>query len=204
MRVVVIGATGLIGRVVVAALEGKHDVVAVGHTTGDLRVDITDPKSIAAMYQSVGRFDALVSAAGVARFGSLEKLTDEDFEASLRDKLMGQVNLIRLGSTSVNDGGSLTLTSGVLAREPIPGSAAISLVNSGLEGFVRAAALELQGRVRVNIVSPPFAVETLRQLGMDESGGLPVARFARAYLQAVEGGMNGEILDVRAIDGARA
>lgn len=202
MRIVVIGATGLIGKVVVAALTGKHDVVPVGHTTGDVRVDITDPHSISAMLEKVGRFDALVSAAGGARFGALEKLTDDDFEASLRDKLMGQVNLLRLGIGSIADGGSITLTSGVLAREPIPGSAVISLVNSGLEGFVRAAALELEGRIRVNIVSPPFAVETLRELGMDESSGLPVARFARAYVEAVEGDMSARTLDVRAIDEA--
>lgn len=201
MRVVVIGSTGLIGKVVTSVLSGKHDIVAVGHSLGDIRVDITDRKSIATLFQRIGRFDALVSAAGGARFGALDELTDEDFDASLRDKLMGQVNLVRIGTATINDGGSFTLTSGVLAREPIPGSAAISLVNSGLEGFVRAAALELPRGLRVNIVSPPFAVETLQQLGMDESAGLPVASFARAYVEALTGNQNGATFDVRKYQG---
>lgn len=197
MRIVVIGATGLIGGVVSKALADKHEVVAVGHSSGEVQVDITDSDSIRAFFKKIGSYDALVSTAGGARFAPLAKLSDEDFAASLKDKLMGQVNLVRLGSATIRDGGSFTLTSGVLAREPIPGSAAISLVNAGLEGFIRAAAIELPRGVRINIVSPPFATETLRQLGMDEIFGLPVARFAKAYREAVEGEANGKVLDVR-------
>ncbi len=197
MRIILIGATGLIGRVLLERLSERHELIPVGHSSGENRVDITDQSSIRSLFEKVGRFDALVSAAGGARFGALEKLTDEDFAASLNDKLMGQINLVRLGLQSVNAGGSFTLTTGVLAHEPIQGSAAISLVNSGIEGFVRAASLELPRSLRINVVSPPFAVETLKELGMDESTGLPVASFARAYIEAVEGTHNGEVLDVR-------
>lgn len=197
MKIVVIGATGLIGRQLVKAFGTKHEVVAVGHSSGDLRVDITSKQSIEEMYRKIGPFDALVSAAGGAAFGPLEKLSDDDFARSLRDKLMGQVNLVRAGLASIRDKGSFTLTSGVLAGEPIPGSAAISLVNSGLEGFVLAAALQMPRGVRINIVSPPFATETLKALGMDESSGLPVGSFAGTYVEAVEGNHHGEILDVR-------
>ena len=197
MRIIVVGATGLIGKEVVQALEGRHEVVAVGHSSGEIRVDITSRSSIEAMFKKVGPFDALVSTAGRAAFGELAKLSDEELDLGLKDKLMGQVNLVRIGLATVRDSGSFTLTSGVLAREPIPGSAAISLVNAGLEGFVGAAALQMPRGVRINIVSPPFAKETLKALGMDESYGLPVRTFARAYLEAVEGKKNGEILDVR-------
>lgn len=197
MKIVVIGATGLIGKEVVKSLQNGHEVVAVGHSSGSLRVDITSKSSIEELLRTVGSFDALVSTAGNAAFGDLERLSDEDFELGLRDKLMGQVNLLRAGLATVRDNGSFTLTTGVLAREPMPGSAGISLVNSGLEGFVRAAALQMPRGVRVNVVSPPFAVETLKALGMDESIGLPVATFAKAYREAVEGKHNGEVLDVR-------
>ncbi len=197
MKVIVVGATGLIGKEIVRALGAKHEVVAVGHSGGEIRVDITSRSSIEAMYKKVGPFDALVSAAGKAAFGELEKLSDADFDLGLTDKLMGQVNLVRIGLATVRDNGSFTLTSGSLAREPMPGSAAISLVNAGLDGFVRAAALQMPRRVRINVVSPPFAIETLKALGMDESIGLPVRSFARAYQEAVEGRRNGELLDVR-------
>lgn len=196
MKVVVIGATGLIGKEVVRALSGKHEVLQVGHKSGDLRVDITSKKSIDELFRKVGAFDALVSTAGAAAFGEFEKLTDENYSLSLNDKLMGQVNLVRAGISHVNGNGSFTITSGILAGKPMPGSAAISLVNAGLEGFTRAAALEMKQGVRVNVVSPPFATETLKALGMDTSSGTPVAKFPGAYIESVEGKRNGEVIEV--------
>ena len=196
MRVIVIGATGLIGKEVVKALSAKHEVINVGHKSGDLRVDITSKESIEQLFKKAGAFDALVSASGGAAFGEFEKLTDENYAFSLADKLMGQVNLVRVGVKYINSNGSFTLTSGVLAGQPIPGSAAISTVNSGLEGFTRAAALEMKRGIRVNIVSPPFATETLKALGMDTSTGTPVAKFAGAYVESVESKRNGEVIDV--------
>ena len=198
MKVVVVGATGTIGKAVAAALEGSHEVVRVGSTHGDVRVDISSTDSIRALYERVGEFDALVSAAGNARFADLEALTDDDFQFSLRNKLMGQVNLVRLGLAHVRQGGSFTLTSGVLAREPMPGSAAISLVNSGLEGFAMAAALQMPRGARVNVVSPPWVSETLQAMGRDPHGGMPAERVAAAYVAAVEGSENGTVLDARA------
>ncbi len=197
MRIIVIGATGTIGKAVAAALGGRHELVRVGHRGGELQVDIADQGSIEGLFEAVGRFDALVSAAGQARFGPLEGLTDEDFRFSLAHKLMGQVNLVRAGLARIEDGGSFTLTSGVLAGEPMPGSAAISLVNAALEGFGRAAALEAPRGIRVNVVSPPWVSETLEAMGRDPQGGLPAAQVARAYVESVEGGRSGAVLDAR-------
>lgn len=197
MRVIVIGATGTIGKAVVEALADRHEVVRVGRRSGDLQVDIASQESIERFFAEVGPFDALVSAAGDARFGPLAALTDEDFAFSLSNKLMGQVHLVRTGFQHVRDNGSCTLTSGLLARYPVKGSAAITLVNAGLEGFARVAALEAPRGVRVNVVSPTWVSETLVAMGRDGSGGLPAATVARAYVESVEGNRNGEILDVR-------
>lgn len=197
MRVIVIGATGTIGQAVVQALEGRHEVVRVGHTRGDHQVDITDKGSIERLLGQLGGFDALVSAAGQVRFGSLEELSDEDFQLCLSDKLMGQVNLVRAGLGHVRDGGSFTLTSGLLAQHPVKGSAAITLVNAGLEAFARAAALEMPRGARINVVSPPWVSETLEAVGRNPSKGLPAATVARAYIESVEGSRNGEVLDAR-------
>lgn len=197
MRIIVIGGTGTIGRAVVEALAPRHEVVPVGHSRGELRVDMTSKASIEELFAAAGPFDALVSAAGAVRFKPLAELTDEDFRASLDDKLMGQVNLVRLGLGRVSDGGSFTLTSGTLAQQPMAGGAAISLVNAGLEGFVRAAALEAPRRVRVNAVSPPWVSETLVAMGRDGSGGLPAATVARAYVASVESRRTGQVLAAR-------
>jgi len=194
MRIVVVGATGTIGKAIVAALARDHEVLPASRKS-KIRVDVTDPDSIRAMYRTAGRFDALVSAAGDARFAPLSKLTDADFQFSLGHKLMGQVNLIRFGMDSMNDGGSFTVTTGILARTPMPGSGAISLVNAGLEGFMRAAALEAPRGIRVNAVSPPWITDTLEALGMDPSGGMTPEATARLYVRSVTGKDTGAVIE---------
>jgi NAD(P)-dependent dehydrogenase (short-subunit alcohol dehydrogenase family) len=198
MNVLVVGGTGTIGHAVAEALRAAgHTVRTAERSGGDLQVDITSPDSIRALFAQAGRVDAVVSCAGGAAWKPLTQLTDDDFEMSLHYKLMGQVNLARYGVESVADGGSITLTSGVLAQEPMPGSAAVSLVNAGLEGFARAAALDLPRGIRVNVVSPPWVTETLEAMGMDTSIGMPAAQVAQAYVHAITGGHQGEVLDAR-------
>jgi len=171
--------------------------VAVGHSGGALRVDLADKASLARLFEASGRVDAVICTAGAARFGVFAKLTDADFQLSLANKLMGQVNLVRVGAAAVADGGSFTLTSGVLSHSPMPGSAAISLVNAGLEGFARAAALELPRGIRINVVSPPWVTETLQAMNMDPAPGTPAAVVARAYVRSLEGSATGLTLDAR-------
>ena len=125
----------------------------------------------------------------------MAQLDDEDFAFSLNNKLMGQVNLVREGLQRVREGGVIVVTSGILSRVPAPGSGAISLVNAGLEAFVRAAALEAPRGIRVNVVSPPWVSETLTRLGRDPKGGLPATVVAQAYVRAVEGTMTGEVIE---------
>lgn len=199
MRVIVVGGMGTIGSAVVKMLSERHEVVVAGRKAGAVTVDLAAPDSIRAMFQTVGKFDAVVSAAGQAKFGSLDDLTDADYLFSFSNKLMGQANLVRIGRQFIADGGSLTLTTGVLSQEPIKGSASISMVNAGLEGFVRAAALELPRGIRVNVVCPPWVTETLIARKMDPSPGMPAARVAQAYLASVEGMMTGQTLDPRTL-----
>jgi NAD(P)-dependent dehydrogenase (short-subunit alcohol dehydrogenase family) len=197
MRILIVGATGTIGRAVVALLQGRHELVLASRHKAPEHVDIGDPGSIRALYERIGRVDAVVSAAGQAAFKPLASLGDADFAFSLNNKLMGQVNLVRYGLDSVGDGGSFTLTSGVLAQDPMAGAAAISLVNAGLEGFARSAALELPRGQRINVVSPPWVSETLKAMDMDPSGGLPASAVAKGYVASVEGKQNGQVIDAR-------
>ena len=197
MRIIVVGGTGTIGGAVVKALQGKHEVIAVGMSRGEHTVDITSKESIQKLFEKIGPFDALISAAGGAAMAPLDKLTDAQFQHSLNDKLMGQVNLVRAGLSKVRDNGSFTLTSGVLADEPSPGVSAISMVNGALESFGKAAALDLPRGVRINVVSPPWVSETLKAMGMDPKGGMPADKVAAAYLASVEGKDSGKVIDAR-------
>jgi len=200
VKIIVIGASGTIGSGIVKLLTQQHEIIAVSRSAGDHRADITDKPSLERAFAAIGKVDAIVSAAGSAAFKPLAALSDADFEKSLHDKLMGQVNVVRVGAQYIRPGGSITLTSGVLAQEPMPGASAISLVNAGLEGFGRAAALELKsGDVRLNVVSPPWVTETLVALKMDPAPGLPAAEVAKAYAWSVEGGATGQVIDARKI-----
>ena len=199
MNVLVVGGTGTIGRAVVDALSEQHDVTVAGHTSGEVQVDLADPDSIEQLYAAVGPLDAVLACAGEAAFGALDELSDDDFALSLSNKLMGQVNLVRRGLGAVRNGGVFTLTSGVLSQEPLPGSAAVSLVNAGVEGFARAAALEAPREIRINVVSPPWVAETLDAMGEDPEDGLPAATVAEAYRKSLEGDMTGETIDARTV-----
>lgn len=196
MRVLVIGASGTIGAAVVSALsDAGHEVVSASKRNTPLRVDISDTASVLSMLKIVGKVDAIVSAAGPARFKPLAQLSDDDFDFSLRNKLMGQVNIVRYGFDYVRDGGSITITAGYMSRNPAPGSAAVSLVNAGLEGFARAAACEAPRGIRVNVVSPPWVTETLEKMGADTTGGLPAATVAKSYVESVTGTATGRVID---------
>ena len=194
MRVLIIGAEGTIGREIAKGLEGRHEVLKAARN-GAIKVNIDDPASIKAMYAGLEAVDAVVVAAGQAAFGPLTSLSDQDFELSLRSKLMGQVNVVRYGIDKVRDNGSFTLTSGVLAQQPIPGGSAISLVNAALEGFVRAAALDMPRGIRVNVVSPGWVSETLKAMGRDPSKGISARDVAQAYVVAIDDQATGQVFD---------
>ncbi len=198
MRIVVVGATGAIGKAVTAALQGRHEIVKVGHKGGDLQVDIKDAASIRKLFEKTGKFDALVSTVGKVHFGDFAKLTENEVEIGLKDKLMGQVNLVLIGRDYADDEASFTLTSGVLSHEPIRYGACASLVNGALDAFVRAAAIELPRGLRINVVSPGVLVESLPVFGDYFRGHEPVpgARVANAYVKSVEGRLTGQVFRV--------
>jgi NAD(P)-dependent dehydrogenase (short-subunit alcohol dehydrogenase family) len=195
MKILVVGATGTLGAPVVQALEARHEVIRASHSRSALTVDLADPQSIKRLYARVGPVDGVVSTAGRAAFRSLLTLSDEDFALGLANKLMGQVNLVRYGVEALAKGGSFTLTSGFLSRYPMAGATAISMVNAAIEGFVRGAALDLPGGIRINAVAPGWVRETLVAMKRDPSSGIPAEQVAQAYVRLVEGSMTGQILD---------
>lgn len=194
MKVIVIGASGTIGSAVATQLAQRGHVVVRASRRGDVPVDIDDAGSVRRLFATVGDVDAVACCAGNAAFRPFPELTDADYELGLRSKLMGQVSLVRIARDCLRDGGSITLTAGILATQPMAGSASVSMVNAGIEGFVRAAALEMPRGIRINAVSPPWVAETLARLGMHAAVSLPAADVAKAYVASVEGTQQGTIL----------
>jgi NAD(P)-dependent dehydrogenase (short-subunit alcohol dehydrogenase family) len=195
MRVIVIGATGTIGKEVVKRLRNRHEILGASRTSADLAVDITSPDSIRHLLETIGPIDALVCVAGDARFEPMDAMTDGDYGVGLASKLMGQVNTARIASEYVRAGGSITLTSGAMSQIPIAGATSVSMVNAGVEGFVRAAALELPRGLRINAVSPQWSIETLKIFGMDPRWGVPAERIALGYEESVEGHQTGAVIE---------
>jgi NAD(P)-dependent dehydrogenase (short-subunit alcohol dehydrogenase family) len=198
MKIIVVGATGTIGKAVVEALQADHQIVKVGSKSGDAQVDIKNSKSIHALFEKVGKFDALISTVGKVHFGEFAKLTEKEVEIGLQDKLMGQVNLVLLGRDHANDGASFTLTSGLLSHDPIRYGACASLVNGALDSFVKAAAIELPRGLRINSVSPGVLEESLSSYGPYFKGheAVPAKRVAQAYVKSVEGLLTGQVIPV--------
>ena len=192
MKIIIIGATGTLGTAVASSLEKEHEVIRASRK-GDVQVDLSNPASIQAMYQSVQGIDAVISAAGEAKFGSIDSLTNEDFNLGLKSKLMGQINLVRYGRKHLKKGGVITLTTGILAHNPNPQVSMLTMINLGLEGFVESSAQDMPNHMRLNAVCPPMASETAEKMGWGP-GGVPAAEIAKYYVQSVESNVNGALI----------
>jgi NAD(P)-dependent dehydrogenase (short-subunit alcohol dehydrogenase family) len=195
MKIILVGASGTVGQAIINELSDRHELVKVGRSGGDVQVDITSEDSIKEMYEKTGPFDALVCAAGDAHFGSLTEMTETEYMIGIKNKLMGQVNLVLKGMKHVNDGGSFTLTSGALSQDPIPFGSSVSMVNAGIEGFVLGASIEMPRGLRINVVSPNVVEESMGKVGAYFRGHVPVpaARVALSYSKSVEGLLTGQV-----------
>jgi NAD(P)-dependent dehydrogenase (short-subunit alcohol dehydrogenase family) len=195
MKVIVIGATGAVGKAVVAELAQRHEVVTVGARGGQHQVDFADIESVRGLFAKMGKVDAVVVTAGSLHFAPLASFTPEQFYVGLNSKLMGQVNVALVAQEYLNDGGSITLTSGIVAEQPIRNGASASMVNSAIEGFVRGAAIELPRGLRINVVSPTVLQESMDSYGPFFIGFEPIAasRAALSYARSVDGAQTGQI-----------
>src|ERR1700686_4204242 len=199
MKIILVGANGTIGEQVQTAMAGAgHEIVKVGRKSGDFQVDIESRESIRQLYQAVGSFDAVAVAAGEVVFAPLSQLTAENWQFSLRSKLMGQISLVQEAIPFINERGSFTLVSGVLNEEPIFASAAAATVSGALEGFARVAALELPKGLRINVVSPTILKESEAQMGSFFPGVIPVEgwKVGQAYKRAILGAQTGRVYRV--------
>lgn len=198
MNVIVIGAAGTIGRAIVEELGRRHNIITVGKTRGQHQADITDYTQVQSLFARAGKADAVVVAAGIMALEPLAGMTPERFRIGLDSKLMGQVHVALAAQHALNDGGSITLTSGCVSEMTIRNGASASLVNSALEGFARGAAIELQRGIRINVVSPTLLTESVETYGEYFIGfeTAPASRVALAYSRSVDGAQTGQTYKV--------
>ena len=196
MKILVVGGRGTIGKKVSEHFSRKHDVVIGGRNSGDVKVDIADSQSIEAMFESVGNVDAVVCIAGDAKWAAFDSMSEEDFYIGLKSKLMGQVNLVRIGRKYVNEGGSFTLTTGILADHPVEFTTSAAMVNGGIHSFVKAACLELKEGVRINVVASGLVEDAVEKYEAYFPGHnpIPMQKVVNGYVKSVEGKGSGEII----------
>jgi NAD(P)-dependent dehydrogenase (short-subunit alcohol dehydrogenase family) len=203
LRILLVGAGGMLGRAVAAELSPRHDIVSAGSKTGDIRIDIADPASIVAGLTAAGPLDAVACAAGAVNFHPLSAIKPAPLEKSsyglgLINKVMGQVNLALAARDHLNDRGSITLITGILADAPIATGSSASMVNRAVEGFVMTAAVEMPRGIRINAVNPSVFEESMDEYGPFFRGfdPVPVARAARAFSRSIEGLETGQTYHV--------
>lgn len=198
MKVVIVSANGAVGNAAVAALSERHQIIRVGKTSGDIQVNLEDAASIRAMYEAIGKIDAMVCAVGHGHFGPVDEMTTGQFIKGINGKVLPQINLVLLGFEYMNDGGSFTLTSGVLNRDPIKGGSSAAAANGAIDGFVGGAAIEMPRGIRINAVSPEVLEVSRTKYDGFFRGHNHVSNEAvgRAFSKAVEGLVNGQVLIV--------
>lgn len=198
MKIILIGAEGDVGSATHSELSTRHDVIKVGRSSGDILADVSERASIDAMYQQAGKVDAVISAAGAVHYCPLSEFTEEQFMLGLSNKVMGQVNVVLAGLEHVRDGGSFTLTSGVLDRDPVRMGASAATANGALGGFVVGAAIEMPRGIRINVVSPGLLDVSAEKFGSFFPGHEIVSsqRVGLAYARSVEGAVTGQVIVV--------
>jgi NAD(P)-dependent dehydrogenase (short-subunit alcohol dehydrogenase family) len=167
-RMVIIGAGSRTGRLLAqrASTAGAHLVLAgpdrrkLEWTAGELPgrvevavVDLADESTIADLAKTVGRFDHLVSTAGMPANGPLQDLQLEAVQRAFAAKVIGPLLLAKHLVGQVSEGGSFTFFSGVAAWRPSPERTVMATTNGALAFLVQALAVEI-APVRVNAVSP--------------------------------------------------
>ncbi|MEM7550532.1 MAG: short chain dehydrogenase [Bacteroidota bacterium] len=198
MKILIIGGSGTIGQKVFTELDKKHEVLIAGRNSGDFRVDLTKEDSTNQLFEKTGELDACICTAGDAAWGDLQELKEEDFYVGIQSKMMGQINLVRIGQHHLNNYGSFTLTTGILSEDPVKGSIVPATVNNAIHGFVLGASRELKKGMRINAVSAGLVEDSVEHYSEYFPGHIPVTmdRVAAAYQKSVEGNMTGEIIRV--------
>jgi len=184
MRILIIGASGTIGKIISPALQVNHKVITVGRSSGDIMADISSTDSIENLLKQVTNIDAVICVAGDSVTDNLFAMNESKFGIGISQKLFAQINLVLIGSKFLNDNGSFTLISGKMGEKPVRGSSGKAIANAAVNSFVLAAALEMPRGIRINAISP------------SKVSDISSTDLVDAYLKSTETACNGEIIRI--------
>jgi len=198
MKILIVGGKGTIGKKVSEYFSQNNEVIIAGRKNGDVLVDISNSESIVGMFKIIGKIDAIICTAGIAKWAPFNEMTEEDYYIGLNNKLMGQVNLIRIGRDYLNQGGSVTLTTGILADDPVPMTTAAAMVNGAIHSFIKAVVLEIEKGIRINVVAPGLVEDSAIKFKAYFPGysAIPMNRVVNGYIRSVEGKGTGEVIRI--------
>ncbi|WP_349359408.1 SDR family oxidoreductase [Stappia sp.] len=189
---VVIGGTSGIGKAVADALSQRPGRVEIASRKTGL--DIADDAIVEAWFERFGTIDHVIVTAGSQAPGG--KVTDVSLEAARAAfdvKFWGAIAAVRAAAPHVRKGGTITLTSGFLARRAVPGAYVKTAMNAALEAVAKVLARELSP-IRVNVISPGLT-DTEAYAGMADDARKAMLARAAATLPA---GAHGQPQDLAA------
>lgn len=184
MKILLIGASGTIGKILEPALEKNHKIISAGRNSGDFRIDISDSNSIEKLFSEVKNIDTCICVAGDCYTGDFLSLDEKKINIGIKNKLLGQINLVLIGQKYLNKNGSFILTSGKMGDKPVKNNTGKAIVNGGINSFVLSASLELERGIRINVVSPAKVSD------------IPIKDLINAYSKSIDEAINGEIIKV--------
>lgn len=184
MKILFIGASGNIGKLIYPALTESHEVVTAGRTHGDQKVDISSFSSIETLFKQLTNIDAVICTAGDSISAELPLMNTEKYMAGIQHKVLSQINLVLIGMKYLNDNGSFTLISGKMGEKPAKAASGKAVANGAINSFVPGAALEMPRGIRLNVVSPAKLAD------------IPAADLVAGYLKSIDAQCNGEIIRI--------
>ncbi|MDN3667889.1 short chain dehydrogenase [Echinicola jeungdonensis] len=199
MKILLVGGQGTIGKKIKNRLAAENEVITAGRNSGDIKADMTDPKAVEKMFEKVGKLDAVIVTAGSAPAKPLKDISYDDFMKGVQYKMMGQIHVAMTATKYLNKGGSVTLTSGILAEDPIPHGTVLSTVNSAVNGFVIGAYGDfLKLGYRLNVVSPPLVADSAPALARYFPGHTPapMSHVVDCYIKSLKTLITGQVIKV--------
>ena len=183
-------ANAVVGEIETAGGEAfalQADVGSVAHLGRffeALDAELTDRRGAA-------RFDILVNNAGVATGGTVETLTEEDFDRMFATNVKGPFFATQHALARLRDGGRIINVSSNLSRHPLPHGLAYCMTKAAIDNFSMGLAAELGKRgITVNTLAPGLTATDLNAAMREDP------KLTRTFSAMTALGRIGEVEDI--------